>query len=251
MADDIKLPELPEPDATYGHDFWIAGSMMAYARAAVEAERARHVTEDMRAAVPQAPAVPDGYKLLEDGKTMIPSDWTWCRMEWEPNCPEDVAFGPARMMKRLKKWLDRYYAGMQAADGWEAPDASKTWQGGLTNEELEQWWRLKLPNVEATNRDIGVFALGVEVGCGRRPAPKPDDVLAEIAAPGAAQPAPQVPLTDEQRRDVLAAAAYVEGADVDASVLSCADATRIVRVLREIAGEAAHGIPAPKGGSES
>ena len=43
MPDDIKLPELPEPDATYGHDFWMAESMMSYARAAVEAERARRV----------------------------------------------------------------------------------------------------------------------------------------------------------------------------------------------------------------
>lgn len=43
MPDDIKLPELPEPDATYGHDFWMAGSMMAYARAAVEADRASRV----------------------------------------------------------------------------------------------------------------------------------------------------------------------------------------------------------------
>lgn len=41
MNDDIKLPPRPEPDATYGHDFWMAGSVMAYARAAVEADRAR------------------------------------------------------------------------------------------------------------------------------------------------------------------------------------------------------------------
>ena len=46
MADDIKLPEMPEPDATYGHDFWMAESMVSYARAAVEADRARHARAD-------------------------------------------------------------------------------------------------------------------------------------------------------------------------------------------------------------
>ena len=75
-----------------------------------------------------------------------------------------------------------------AADGWEAPDFRKAWQGGLTNEELEQWWRLKLPHVEATNRDICVFALGVEVGAGMGEAPKPDTALAASPAVQEAQP---------------------------------------------------------------
>lgn len=49
------------------------------------------------------------------------------------------------------------------------------WQGGLTNAELAQWWRLKT-KAEPTDRDMSCFALGVEVGCGTNPAPKPGDL---------------------------------------------------------------------------
>ncbi|MGQ3051053.1 MAG: hypothetical protein ACT6S0_04650 [Roseateles sp.] len=66
-------------------------------------------------------AAPDGYKLLEDGKTAIPADWTPLRLEWEPGYPEDVAFGPQRMMDRLKKWLDRYFAARVAEAAAQAP----------------------------------------------------------------------------------------------------------------------------------
>jgi hypothetical protein len=121
---------------------------------------------------------------IPTGATPMPAGWVPLTLEWEPGYPEDVAFGPKRMMDRLKKWLDKHFARVvadrNAEDGWGAPDARKTWQGGLTNEELEQWWRLKLPNVEAKNRDISVFALGVEVGAGMGSAPKPDAALAVL-----------------------------------------------------------------------
>ena len=61
----------------------------------------------------QAPAVGAGYKLLEDGKTMIPADWTPLRLEWEAGYPEDVACGPVRAMERLKRWLDAYFVLIQ------------------------------------------------------------------------------------------------------------------------------------------
>lgn len=56
---DIKLPPRPDPEFPEGGDrhccwpdMWVAEQMDAFARAAVEAGRARRVTEDMRAAVP-------------------------------------------------------------------------------------------------------------------------------------------------------------------------------------------------------
>lgn len=38
------------------------------------------------------------------------------------------------------------------------------WQGGLDNEQLRAAFKRKLPAVEPTDRDLSVFALGVEVG---------------------------------------------------------------------------------------
>lgn len=91
------------------------------------------LTQAVLTAVP-SPAVaptqetPAGYKLLEDGKTMIPEDWTPLRLEWEPGYPEDVAFGPQFMMDRLKKWLDRHFANLVAAKSptQETPNAAPT-----------------------------------------------------------------------------------------------------------------------------
>jgi hypothetical protein len=40
----------------------------------------------------------------------LPEGWVPLTMEWEPGYPEDVAFGPQRMMDRLKKWLDKHFA---------------------------------------------------------------------------------------------------------------------------------------------
>jgi hypothetical protein len=37
-------------------------------------------------------------------------------------------------------------------------------QGGLTNAELTEAWRTKLPGVVPTERDLTAFALGIEVG---------------------------------------------------------------------------------------
>ena len=62
------------------------------------------------------------------------------------------------------------------------------WQGGLTNEDLERWFRLKT-KAEPTDRDLSCFALGVEVGCGVGRAPKPEKALAVQAA----QAAPEAP----------------------------------------------------------
>ena len=40
---------------------------------------------------------------------VMPDGWIPLTIEHEPGYPEDVAFGPKRMMDRLKKWLDRYF----------------------------------------------------------------------------------------------------------------------------------------------
>lgn len=39
----------------------------------------------------------------------LPDGWVPLTVEYESGYPEDVAFGPKRMMDRLKKWLDRYF----------------------------------------------------------------------------------------------------------------------------------------------
>jgi hypothetical protein len=38
------------------------------------------------------------------------------------------------------------------------------WQGGMSNDELRAAFKAKLPNAEPSERDLTMFALGVEVG---------------------------------------------------------------------------------------
>lgn len=45
----------------------------------------------------------------------LPEGWVPLTIEWEPGYPEDVAYGPQRMMGRLKKWLDKHFAARIAA----------------------------------------------------------------------------------------------------------------------------------------
>lgn len=39
----------------------------------------------------------------------IPAGWVPLTVTWDEGYPEQVAFGPQRMMDRLKKWLDKFY----------------------------------------------------------------------------------------------------------------------------------------------
>jgi len=45
----------------------------------------------------------------------VPSGWVPLLIEYDPGYPEEVAFGPQRMMDRLKLWLDKYFAMPAAA----------------------------------------------------------------------------------------------------------------------------------------
>lgn len=45
----------------------------------------------------------------------VPSGWVPLLIEYDPGYPEEVAFGPQRMMDRLKLWLDKYFAMLAAA----------------------------------------------------------------------------------------------------------------------------------------
>ena len=45
----------------------------------------------------------------------VPSGWVPLLIEYDPGYPEEVAFGPQRMMDRLKLWLDKYFAMRSAA----------------------------------------------------------------------------------------------------------------------------------------
>ena len=53
----------------------------------------------------------------------LPDGWVPLRIEWEPGYPEDVAFGPQRMMDRLKKWLDKHFANLQRTEPEQEPVA--------------------------------------------------------------------------------------------------------------------------------
>jgi hypothetical protein len=43
-------------------------------------------------------------------KPGLPDGWVPCTITYEGQHPEEVAYGPQRLMDRLKKWLDRYFA---------------------------------------------------------------------------------------------------------------------------------------------
>lgn len=51
----------------------------------------------------------------------LPEGWVPLRIEYEPGYPEDVAFGPQRMMDRLKQWLDKFFA-LNAESQAQAPE---------------------------------------------------------------------------------------------------------------------------------
>lgn len=56
-----------------------------------------------------AAAAPDHevYLAATEPQSM-PAGWVPLTIEWEAGYPEEVAFGPKRMMDRLGKWLDRH-----------------------------------------------------------------------------------------------------------------------------------------------
>ena len=125
------------------------------------------------------PAEPIAQPAPEPDEALTTCNCRWRGEEVVQQCTLHEAWEGA-----IHEWAARAKEAERrlAEDGWTAPDFRKAWQGGLTNEELEQWWRLKLPNVEAKNRDICVFALGVEVGAGMGLAPKPDAAMAATQA---------------------------------------------------------------------
>jgi len=45
----------------------------------------------------------------------VPSGWVPLLIEYDPGYPEEVAFGPQRMMDRLNLWLNKYFAMLAAA----------------------------------------------------------------------------------------------------------------------------------------
>jgi hypothetical protein len=45
-----------------------------------------------------------------DAANTLPDGWVPLLIEYEPGYPEEVAFGPQRMMDRLKIWLDKHFA---------------------------------------------------------------------------------------------------------------------------------------------
>lgn len=57
-----------------------------------------------------APAAPDVQPVASAPPKQLPEGWVPLNITFEGQYPEEVAYGPQRMMDRLKKWLDKYYA---------------------------------------------------------------------------------------------------------------------------------------------
>lgn len=132
-AQAVDLPPLPEPSnaaiRTCGEDGFTADQMHAY----LLADRAARAQAEPVARVvrrcnprpilpatmrldwlPSADALPDGEYGLYAAPVM-PASWVPCTITYvEGEDPEEVAFGPQRMMDRLKKWLDSYFAMLYA-----------------------------------------------------------------------------------------------------------------------------------------
>ncbi len=77
-----------------------------------------YTLNDVRAAVQKAKAAPAPV-----AQPAMPEGWVPLTLEWEPGYPEDVAYGPQRMMDRLKKWLDKHFAARVAESAAPAPVA--------------------------------------------------------------------------------------------------------------------------------
>lgn len=63
-----------------------------------------------------APTAPAQQAADVQGEPRLPDGWVPLRIAYaRDEDPEDVAFGPKRMMDRLKKWLDNHFASLAAA----------------------------------------------------------------------------------------------------------------------------------------
>ena len=86
-------------------------------------EMADMIADKLEAALAASPSSPSApaEPAAQGGEPKIPAGWVPLRVEWEPGYPEDVAFGPQRMMDRLKKWLDCYFAMRLSESATPAP----------------------------------------------------------------------------------------------------------------------------------
>ena len=78
---------------------------------AAQAENERLKKENMqllRNSVASIEAAQARIKELE-ARQAIPNGWIALRIDFDAGYPEDVAFGPEIMMRRLEKWLNRYF----------------------------------------------------------------------------------------------------------------------------------------------
>lgn len=87
---------------------------------AMWAERLRSAQAETTRIVAMLDAANDELKRLRATSQTMPEGWVPLTIEYEPGYPEDVAFGPQRMMDRLKKWLDKYFA-LRAVQGEPIP----------------------------------------------------------------------------------------------------------------------------------
>lgn len=63
-----------------------------------------------------------GGALLNLLGRRLPPGWVPLTIEHEPGHPEEVAFGPQRMMDRLKKWLDKHFAALARPEPAQMPE---------------------------------------------------------------------------------------------------------------------------------
>ena len=152
----------------------------------------REAWAEMLAAAPSAPAQAEPSPTL-------PAGWVPLVLAFEPDYPEEIAYGPPRMMERLKKWLDKHFAARVA-------EANASAQAEPVNARLREALQALLDEVDGlTGESQGVYGLHLNGD----PAPwdellpggrferlsSMDEARAALAAADAQAPKP---LTEEQ-----------------------------------------------------
>lgn len=166
----------------------------------------------------------------EPAAPAIPAGWVPLTLEWEPGYPEDVAFGPQRMMDRLKKWLDKYFANV-VAERNAAPSVAPE---PPTREALAEIVRSHLTSTYHCTRVWEAWHVGTMTEDDFEPASE-SDMAEDIADAILAAHPPRAPLTDAEIAECAA------GCLTPKALLAIS--THLLRNFTR-AIEAAHGISA-------
>jgi hypothetical protein len=86
----------------------------------------------------------------------LPDGWVPCVVTYEGQQPEEVAYGPQRLMDRLKKWLDRYFA-MRAEQAALTPVEHVGWHYKYLNLLGQEEWSFEFPSSGKVLETVPVY----------------------------------------------------------------------------------------------